>query len=193
MNADDGTVRGDADGASGATRTDGGPARTSGDAGGDGAPSGHATGAGADRTEGWSALASALVGGLATLLLGFVPLSPVLGGAIAGYLRRGSRRTGLKIGAAAGLVAAIPSFVGLVVLSLFVVAGPGGSSAVRFVLLVLLGMTVISVYVVGLSIAGGYLGVVVRERQRAGEAHDPAGGAHDVAGDGWDRTDGRAP
>lgn len=114
---------------------------------------------------------SAVVGGLATILLGFVPLSPLIGGGLAGYLRGGPRGGGLKIGAAAGFVAAVPTFVALVVLSLFVVAGPGGSSAVRFLLLVFLGLGFVAVYVVGLSIAGGYLGVAVRQRQQGRRDH----------------------
>lgn len=48
-------------------------------------------------------LLNAVVGAVAGLVLGFVPLSPGIGGAMAGYLQGGSRGDGLRVGAVAGL------------------------------------------------------------------------------------------
>lgn len=115
-------------------------------------------------SERWSVALSAFVGGVVSLVLGFVPFSPVLGGALAGYLRRGSRRDGTTVGAAAGLVAALPALVFLVLVPLFFMAtGPGTAGAVRMLLVVLVAVGFVALYVVGLSALGGYLGIVARE------------------------------
>jgi MFS family permease len=53
-------------------------------------------------------LVNALLGGVATVVFLFLPLSPVFGGAIAGYLQGPDRRTGLQAGAVAGVVALVP-------------------------------------------------------------------------------------
>jgi hypothetical protein len=51
---------------------------------------------------------NALLGGVATVVLLFLPLSPVFGGAVAGYLQGPDRRMGLTAGALAGVVALVP-------------------------------------------------------------------------------------
>lgn len=47
-------------------------------------------------------------GGLAFLVGGIVPFSPIVGGAVAGYLEGGFRIAAVKVGALAGTVASIP-------------------------------------------------------------------------------------
>lgn len=54
-----------------------------------------------------SFLVDAFIGAVVTVLVAFLPFSPVVGGAVAGYLHR---RDGLRVGAASGLIAAVPAF-----------------------------------------------------------------------------------
>ncbi len=56
-----------------------------------------------------------------TLVTSFVPLSPVVGGLVAGYLLGGDRQSGLTVGAYAGLAAVAP----FALLSLFLLGGFG--------------------------------------------------------------------
>lgn len=103
---------------------------------------------------------NAVVGGIAGILLAFVPLSPVLGGAIAGYLQHGPRESGMKVGAGAGLVMLLPySFIGMFAL---IVLGLGGTPA-AFGMFALIAIVFVGLYTIGLSALGGYLGVYVYE------------------------------
>ena len=103
-----------------------------------------------------------LVGAMVGALLAFVPLSPALGGAVAGYLDHDPAASGLGVGTAAGLFAALPA----VVLTLSVGAGlvdglrPGLVPAAMAILAAAL-LSVLA-YLVGLSALGGYLGGRVR-------------------------------
>jgi hypothetical protein len=103
----------------------------------------------------------ALIGGVVSVVLSFVPFSPVLGGAVAGYLHE---RDGLRVGSVSGLLAAVPLalvvVLGVGFFGLFAI-GPGGGVGVPggFVLLLLLGVFVAAVYTVALSAVGGVLGV----------------------------------
>ena len=119
-------------------------------------------------------LINALVGGIASIVLSFVPLSPVLGGAIAGYLQGGTRNDGLRVGAYSGVVAAIPLALFFVfALALFGVvgiftAGPGGGGAgaaggiALFLFAFVFALVVSAIYTVGLGAIGGWLGNYVK-------------------------------
>ena len=117
---------------------------------------------------------SAVVGAVVTVLTSFIPLSPVLGGAAAGYLRKTDRSTGARVGAFAGLLAAVP----VVVLFAFLVGGfavvaselalGAVTGIVAPALVFALFATVL--YTVGLSALGGYLGSGL-----AGPGVDPDG------------------
>ncbi|MUV86778.1 hypothetical protein GJ631_09425 [Natronomonas sp. CBA1123] len=119
-------------------------------------------------------LINAIIGGVASIVLSFIPLSPVLGGAIAGYLQGGSRNDGLRVGAYSGVVAAIPlAFVFVFALALFGVvgvfsAGPGGGGAgaaggiVLFLFAFVFALVVAAVYTIGLGAVGGWLGNYVK-------------------------------
>lgn len=113
-------------------------------------------------------LVNALVGGVASVVLSFVPLSPLLGGALAGYLEGGSRNDGIRVGVYAGLVAAVPFlFFGVAFLLLWGSAligmGPRPATSFLFVIVfVLFGLVAGALYAVGLSAAGGWLGNYVR-------------------------------
>lgn len=112
-------------------------------------------------------LINALIGGVASIVLSFIPLSPVLGGAIAGYLQGGSRNDGLRIGAYSGVVAALPLALFFVVFLLFFgaaildVGGPGAGIG-AFLLFGIIALVIAAVYTVGLGAAGGWLGNYVK-------------------------------
>ncbi|WP_247730601.1 DUF5518 domain-containing protein [Halovivax limisalsi] len=125
------------------------PARTTGDAS---AP---------DR--GSSTGLNALIGAVAGIVLSFVPLSPLLGGALAGYLEDGTYREGAIVGLVAGLIMLVPFVLfGLFVTSLFLGFGPSGSGLV-FGVFGLFVLTTSAAYTVGLGAVGGYIGVYLRD------------------------------
>jgi hypothetical protein len=110
-----------------------------------------------------------VIGAVVTVVTSFVPVSPVLGGAVAGYLGRSDGSNGVRVGAFSGLVTAVP----VIVLFAFLVGGAAvvgaeigvglGATAVALVLLFALVVTVVTV--VGLSALGGYLGVKLADRE----------------------------
>lgn len=119
-------------------------------------------------------LTDALVGGLVTLFVSFVPFSPVVGGTVAGYLHQDR---GPRVGGLSGLFASIP-LVMLVVLVLVVlgfgVVVPGGVDGavalfafLAFVLSVALFVAAVNVV---LGAVGGVLGVALAEREARGRA-----------------------
>jgi len=119
--------------------------------------------------DGFGTLPNALVGGTAGLVLSFVPLSTVLGGAVAGYLDAGPGRsddavqTGLLAGGLAGVVGFLPVLLlGYLAFSL-VVPLSGFPFAAPLYLLFMLG----AAYFVGLSAVGGVLGVIVYHKRHA--------------------------
>ncbi len=124
-----------------------------------------------EASNGRSALLNAVIGGVVGVIISFVPLSPILGGGISGYLENGTREAGLKVGAGAGVVMLVPvillAFVVMTVLGFGGVAAAfGGNVAVAPVAFGALALFVIglsAIYTVGLSALGGYLGVYVRE------------------------------
>lgn len=99
---------------------------------------------------------NAVLGAAVGALLSFVPFSPLLGGAVAGYLQGGDERVGAKVGAAAGVLAALPLVALLLAVGLFVPVGPDAGGAVAALLFVLVALLFGAVYVVGLSAAGGW-------------------------------------
>ena len=109
------------------------------------------------------------MGAVVTVVTSFVPLSPILGGVVSGYLGGGDGADGTRVGAYAGLVAAVP--LTILVLSLlggFVIVaielGLGGI-AVFVALAVVFASLVAVAYLVGLSALGGYIGVSLPAHQ----------------------------
>lgn len=103
--------------------------------------------------------ANAGIGGVVTLLTVFLPLSPILGGVLAGYLEGDS---GPSVGALSRLIASIPLtalgfFVTTVVLG-YGRAGPFPGGVAVVVSLLFLASTL---YAVGLGALGGYLSVSI--------------------------------
>jgi len=111
-------------------------------------------------------LLNAVIGGVASIVLSFIPFSPVLGGALAGYLQGGDRSTGLRIGVYAGVVAAIPLalvLIAAIAIFGFVLAIPPGSGEGAAILVVFLVVLVfVALYTVGLSAIGGWIGNYVK-------------------------------
>ena len=109
-------------------------------------------------------LPNTVIGGIASVVLSFVPLSPVLGGAIAGYLHGGDRGAGVRIGIYAGVVAAIPFalslFFAIAVFGVFLSLDSGSVAVLLFFFL--FALVAAAVYMVGFSALGGWLGNYVR-------------------------------
>ncbi|PSQ40167.1 hypothetical protein BRD13_00420 [Halobacteriales archaeon SW_5_70_135] len=119
-------------------------------------------------------LINAVIGAVAAVVLSFTGVGPVLGGAVAGYLQRGSRSDGLVVGALAGLIGLIPLL--LMVFPLFgffsigTLAGDGGA-LVGFGLVTFIVAGIGVAYSAGLSAVGGYLGAYVALETEFGEKH----------------------
>lgn len=113
---------------------------------------------------------NALVGAVISIALSFIPFSPMVGGAVAGYLEGGDRNRGLRVGGYSGAIAAIPLVLlagAVIVLGTFgVIVAP--REAIRILLgILLLGALVVAVigaYTIGLGAIGGYVGVILAER-----------------------------
>lgn len=103
----------------------------------------------------------ALIGAVTMVLLSPVPFSPVVGGALAGYLHK---RDGLMVGALAGVFAAVPVVVVATLLAAFfvpVVAVPGGDilgPLLGFGALAFAALLLAVLYTAGLGALGGYVG-----------------------------------
>jgi Family of unknown function (DUF5518) len=97
----------------------------------------------------------ALVGAVVTTVVFFVPLSPVIGGAVAAYLGRTTTGDGIRVGAISGVIATIPmALVGLFGVSVLSFAYVSDG----FLLLIVLFGVLSMLYTVGLSALGGFLG-----------------------------------
>lgn len=111
---------------------------------------------------------NAVIGAVVAVVLSFVPLSPILGGGVAGYLHRGTRMAGAKVGAVSGLLAALPVFA--VFTLLFGGIGLGalfeGSAAglAIFLGIMFFGVLITAAVAGGMGALGGYLGVMIQER-----------------------------
>lgn len=113
---------------------------------------------------GTSTAVNALIGGIVGIVLSFVPLSTLVGGAVAGYLEGGTTADGVRVGALAGAVMLLPFvLIGafFAVFFLGVGAGPGGAP-IAFGFMILVMLLFGALYTVGLSAVGGYLGIYVK-------------------------------
>jgi uncharacterized membrane protein YbhN (UPF0104 family) len=123
----------------------------------------------------------AAIGAVVTILTSFVPLSPILGGAVAAYLHE---RDGPRIGALSGGIAAIP-FVGFGLLLALLFGGVGlfgGLDVLAFGAVVILLFLFGLVFAVAISAilggVGGWIGIYVLEETdlghtRAAHTSDP--------------------
>lgn len=111
-------------------------------------------------------LGNAVIGAVVTVVLSFTGVSPVLGGAVAGYLQRESRESGARVGALSGALAFLPfllfAFLFAGVVFGGVLGGGFGLPGPAFVVLFVVVPTFL-VWNVGLGALGGYLGTYLRE------------------------------
>lgn len=109
---------------------------------------------------GSSTLLNAAIGGAASVLLFFfVPFSTVLGGAIAGYLEGGDLASGAWVGAVAGFLTMIPV---LLCSSVVLAIGFFVPEGLPIALVVFVLASFLAVYVIGMSVAGGVIGVYLK-------------------------------
>lgn len=121
---------------------------------------------------------NAIIGAIVGAVTSFVPLSPVLGGLVAGYLQKGTRMDGARVGGLAGLVTAVPItllFISLII-GLFGVSTEVGAGFEAGLVAVALAVAAIvaTLYLVVLSAIGGYFGVYLDERREQSDEDDPA-------------------
>ena len=105
-------------------------------------------------------LVHATIGAVVTIVTAFLPLSPVLGGAVAAYLSDATSDEAVRIGAISGAIATIPMILfGFFVLSVFFFGNVPGGFIVFFVVLAAFAL----LYTAGLSALGGYVGAYIAE------------------------------
>lgn len=112
---------------------------------------------------------NAIVGAIVTIVLSWLPLSPVLGGATAGYLQRGDQREGAKVGGLAGLIATVPLFLSLLFIVPLFVFAPFGVPAMPFnaILFAFTLFVLLFLYMVVLGLIGGIVGIYLAEAETA--------------------------
>ena len=107
-------------------------------------------------------LLNAVIGAVATVMFTVLPFSPVVGGAIAGYLQGGDQSAAIRVGALSGVLAAIPMVFVLLLLATIVpflpAFGTAGSITAVFGLLGIAALIFALLYSVGLSVLGAVLG-----------------------------------
>ncbi|PGF15951.1 hypothetical protein CP556_07355 [Natrinema sp. CBA1119] len=107
-------------------------------------------------------IVNAGIGAIIGVVLSFIPFSPVLGGAVAGFLEGPDERAGAVAGALAGAIAFLPiagiGFLLFGFLSLGLAGGVPVEGVALFALVILGVGAFILLYTVGLSLLGGYLG-----------------------------------
>lgn len=105
---------------------------------------------------------NALVGAAVTVLLSFIPFSPLLGGGVAGFLER---RDGARIGFIAGIFASLPLFLLLLLVGGVVAVNPGFAHGLAddIVVVALIIVVFLLTYAVALSTVGGVVGVYLGE------------------------------
>ncbi len=103
---------------------------------------------------------NAVVGGVVTIVFSWLPLSPVLGGGVAGYLQRGNHREGAKAGGLSGLLAAVPLFLSLLFIVPLFVFAPFGVPVMPFnaILFAFSLFVLLFLYTVVFGIVGGIVG-----------------------------------
>lgn len=108
-------------------------------------------------------LINAVIGAVVGVVLSFIPLSTVIGGVVAGFLEGPDVREGAIVGALAGAITFLP-FAGIAIIGLSILGFGMGIAAAPIegfavvALAILVFVSVLFVYTVGLSLLGGYLG-----------------------------------
>lgn len=103
-----------------------------------------------------------VVGAMVGTLLSFVPLSPLIGGAVAGYLDPDESASGLGNGAIAGLLGMLPVVVWSGITGIGVVMNLDGELTGLAAILGAVFLVFTLIYFIGLSALGGYIGGKLR-------------------------------
>lgn len=105
-------------------------------------------------------LTHALIGAVVTTVLSwFVPLAPIAGGAVTAYFQSADEETGVRSGALSGLIALVPlGLLGLAIVGFVGIFTLDPTGTAVSLVVVIVALLVGSLYVVGLSALGGYLG-----------------------------------
>jgi len=105
---------------------------------------------------------SAILGAVATTILSFVPLSPILGGGLAGYLEQPVTGRPVSVGALSGFLAMAPALilVGFVTVGLYSGLATVQETGLGFVVVagMFFGLLVLAAYGAGLGALGGFAG-----------------------------------
>lgn len=114
-----------------------------------------------------STFLNAVIGAAVSVVFAFLPFSPVIGGAVSGYLEGGDYRDGAKVGAISGVIATVPIALLLTFVAAFftIVPAAGGRMGVGvfFGFLFVVIVAFFLVYTVGLSALGGALGIALAD------------------------------
>lgn len=106
-----------------------------------------------------STLFNAFVGAAVSVVTAFLPFSPVVGGAVAGYLER---QNGASVGALSDVIAAIPlALVIFLATSLFVVVPDPAAGGIF--LFISVAVVLASLYTIALGALGGFVGVYLAD------------------------------
>lgn len=105
-----------------------------------------------------------VVGAVVGTILGFIPFSPIVGGAAAGYLDPTQNTSGTGAGTLAGVFASLPLLIvaGFAGVGLF--TGLPVEVAATATVILVIGVLISLLYLVVLSAIGGYLGGWIRGR-----------------------------
>lgn len=107
-----------------------------------------------------SSLFNAAIGGIVTIVTAFLPFSPIIGGATAGYLERAD---GVRVGALSGAIAAIPLVLVILAAGFLFAFVPDPAAAGGLFLFVLVAVVLAGLYTVGLGALGGIIGVYLAD------------------------------
>lgn len=114
-------------------------------------------------------LINAVIGAIVTVFLTFTGFSPVIGGAVAGYLQQQSRRSCTKAGALSGAIAFLPFlfFISLLFGLMTFLSPMGGHIGIpngpAVIVIFLLVFPIVALWNIGLGALGGFLGAYLRE------------------------------
>jgi hypothetical protein len=104
-----------------------------------------------------------VVGAGVASVLGFIPFSPVLGGAAAGYLDPNPDASGIGVGSIAGVFGSLPLLVPAIFASIGLFVSVPGEVVLAAAIILVFVVILCLVYYVGLSALGGYLGGWIRD------------------------------
>ncbi|WP_139246831.1 DUF5518 domain-containing protein [Halogranum amylolyticum] len=116
----------------------------------------------------------ALLGAVVSVATSVIPFSPLLGGAVAGYLHNEGTDRGIQVGLVSGIIASLP--LAAVFFLMFTIMSFGSLTTGEFAgpmfVVIMIGviLLVAAVYILGLSAIGGYIGAIYAESRAQARA-----------------------